>query len=44
MAKGMSKEESEVAMTEVEWWEFEDENEMADAVSGDIGFIIESAL
>lgn len=31
-------------MTEVEWWEFEDQAEMADAVVGDIGFIIESAL
>ncbi len=40
----MSMDESEVAMTEVEWWEFEDEDEMAAAVAGDIGFIIESAL
>jgi len=27
-----------------EWWDFEDEAEMVDAVAGDIGFIIESAL
>ena len=44
MANDMIKEESDIAMTEVEWWEFEDQSEMADAVAGDIGFIIESAL
>lgn len=29
---------------EVEWWEYDDAAEMAGAVAGDIGFIIESAL
>ncbi|VWX46724.1 6-phosphogluconolactonase [Novosphingobium sp. 9U] len=29
---------------EVEWWEYDDAAEMASAVAGDIGFIIESAL
>ncbi|MGL4313107.1 MAG: 6-phosphogluconolactonase [Sphingomonas sp.] len=31
-------------MTEIEWWDYDDAEEMADAVSGDIGFIIESAI
>jgi 6-phosphogluconolactonase len=31
-------------MTEIEWWEYDDAGEMADAVAGDIGFIIESAI
>ena len=31
-------------MTEVEWWEYDDAAEMADAVAGDIQFIIESAI
>ncbi|MGJ3649873.1 6-phosphogluconolactonase [Sphingomonas sp. GlSt437] len=31
-------------MTEIEWWDYEDADEMADAVSGDIGFIIDSAI
>jgi len=31
-------------MIEAEWWEYEDLDEMADAVAGDIGFIVESAL
>ena len=31
-------------MIEVEWWEYDDAAEMAEAVAGDIGFIIESAL
>ena len=31
-------------MTEIEWWEYDDAAEMAEAVAGDIGFIIESAL
>ena len=31
-------------MTEIEWWEYDDADEMADAVAGDIAFIIESAL
>jgi len=31
-------------MTEIEWWDYEDADEMAEAVAGDIGFIIESAI
>ena len=31
-------------MIEVEWWDYDDADEMAEAVAGDIGFIIESAL
>ena len=31
-------------MIEAEWWDYEDLDEMAEAVGGDIGFIIESAL
>ena len=31
-------------MIEVEWWDYDSLDEMADAVAGDIGFIIESAL
>jgi 6-phosphogluconolactonase len=31
-------------MIEVEWWDYDSAEEMADAVAGDIGFIIESAL
>lgn len=31
-------------MTEIEWWEYDDAAELADAVSGDIQFVIESAL
>src|SRR5687768_11380751 len=31
-------------MIEAEWWEYDSAEEMADAVAGDIGFIIESAL
>ena len=31
-------------MIEVEWWEYDSLDEMADAVAGDIGFIIESAI
>jgi 6-phosphogluconolactonase len=31
-------------MTEIEWWEYDDAAEMADAVAGDVQFIIESAL
>ncbi|KQN26292.1 6-phosphogluconolactonase [Sphingomonas sp. Leaf33] len=30
--------------TEIEWWDYDDAAEMADAVAGDIGFIIESAI
>jgi 6-phosphogluconolactonase len=31
-------------MIEVEWWEYDSADEMADAVAGDIGFIVESAV
>jgi 6-phosphogluconolactonase len=31
-------------MIEAEWWDYEDVEEMADAVAGDIAFIVESAL
>jgi 6-phosphogluconolactonase len=31
-------------MIEAEWWDYESAAEMADAVAGDIGFIIESAI
>lgn len=31
-------------MIEAEWWEYESADELADAVAGDVGFIIESAL
>ena len=31
-------------MIEAEWWDYDDADEMAEAVAGDIGFIIESAL
>ena len=31
-------------MTEIEWWDYEDADEMAAAVAGDAQFIIESAL
>ncbi len=31
-------------MIEAEWWDYDDAEEMAAAVAGDIGFIIESAL
>jgi 6-phosphogluconolactonase len=31
-------------MIEAEWWEYDDVQEMADAVAGDVGFIIESAI
>ena len=29
---------------EAEWWDYDDHDEMADAVAGDVGFIIDSAL
>jgi 6-phosphogluconolactonase len=29
---------------EAEWWDYEDADELADAVAGDVGFIIDSAL
>ena len=31
-------------MTEVEWWEYDDADEFAGALAGDIQFVIESAL
>src|SRR5436190_17992643 len=31
-------------MIEAEWWEYDDMDEMAGAVAGDVGFIVESAL
>lgn len=31
-------------MIEAEWWDYETSDEMADAVAGDVGFIVESAL
>lgn len=31
-------------MIEAEWWEYDDVDEMAEAVAGDVGFIIESAI
>jgi 6-phosphogluconolactonase len=31
-------------MIEAEWWEYDTSHEMAEAVAGDVGFIIESAL
>lgn len=31
-------------MTEIEWWDYDDAEEMAEAVAGDIQFVIESAL
>ena len=31
-------------MIEAEWWEYDDEAEFAEAVAGDVAFIIESAL
>jgi 6-phosphogluconolactonase len=30
--------------TEIEWWDYEDAAELADAIAGDIQFVIESAL
>ena len=31
-------------MTEIEWWEYDDATELAGAIAGGIGFIVESAL
>ena len=31
-------------MIEAEWWDYDSAEEMADAVAGDVGFIVESAL
>ena len=30
-------------MTEIEWWEYDDAGELADAIAGDIQFVIESS-
>lgn len=30
--------------TEIEWWDYDSADEMAEAVAGDVGFIIESAI
>ena len=29
---------------EIEWWDYDDATELAEAVAGDVGFIIEQAL
>src|SRR5438309_11665432 len=31
-------------MIEAEWWEYDSLGELADAVAGDVGFIVESAV
>ncbi len=31
-------------MIEAEWWDYDDADELAGAVAGDIGFIVESAI
>ena len=31
-------------MTEIEWWDYDDAGELADAIAGDVGFVIESAI
>ena len=31
-------------MIEAEWWDYEDMDELAEAVAGDVGFIVESAI
>ena len=31
-------------MTEIEWWDYDDAGELADAIAGDVQFVIESAL
>ena len=31
-------------MIEAEWWDYDDIDELADAVAGDVGFIVESAI
>ena len=33
-----------IRMIEAEWWEYDSLDELADAVAGDVGFIIESAI
>ncbi|WP_420824981.1 6-phosphogluconolactonase [Sphingomonas corticis] len=31
-------------MTEIEWWEYDDADELAEAIAGDVQFVIESAI
>ena len=31
-------------MIEAEWWDYDDRDELAEAVAGDVGFIVESAV
>ena len=31
-------------MIEVEWWDYDSLDELAEAVAGDVGFIIDSAV
>src|SRR5690348_5551008 len=33
-----------IRMIEAEWWEYDSLDELADAVAGDVGFIVESAV
>src|SRR4051794_20977959 len=33
-----------IRMIEAEWWEYDPLDELADAVAGDVGFIIDSAV
>ena len=40
----MRNNESDIMSDEIEWWEYDDAQEMAEAVAGDIQFIIESAI
>jgi 6-phosphogluconolactonase len=39
-----NKDKARTQMIEAEWWEYDSIDEMADAVAGDVGFIVESAL
>lgn len=43
-ASTLSYQKVGLTMIEAEWWEYDDAAEMADAVAGDVGFIVESAL
>jgi 6-phosphogluconolactonase len=36
--------QEDVTMIEAEWWDYDDREELADAVAGDVAFIIESAI
>ncbi len=40
----MTKFDEDLMSEEIEWWEYEDVAEMAEAVAGDIQFIVESAI